>query len=341
MDIQQAIAKVIEGKSLGRADMADVMRLIMTGAATQAQIGGFLIALRMKGESVTEITGAAQVMRELATSVIIDDHHLVDIVGTGGDASSIFNVSTASSMVVAAAGGRVAKHGNRSVSSKSGAADLLEAAGVRLDLAPEQIVRCVRELGVGFMFAVNHHSAMKHAIGPRKELGVRTIFNILGPLTNPAGVKKQLLGVYSKELQMPVAEVLRELGSDHVLVVHSEDGLDEISIADTTSVVELNNGQIDQYTIEPELFGIERSSLDSLVVEDASGSLELVKAALTGKHAIAGDMLALNSGAALYAADISDSLQQGVVIAQDVIGSGLAWEKLQTLVEFTQLMKQT
>jgi anthranilate phosphoribosyltransferase len=191
------------------------------------------------------------------------------------------------------------------------------------------------------MFAVNHHSAMKHAIGPRKELGVRTIFNILGPLTNPAGVKKQLLGVYSKELQMPVAEVLRELGSDHVLVVHSEDGLDEISIADTTSVVELNNGQIDQYTIEPELFGIERSSLDSLVVEDASGSLELVKAALTGKHAIAGDMLALNSGAALYAADISDSLQQGVVIAQDVIGSGLAWEKLQTLVEFTQLMKQT
>lgn len=339
MNIQQAIASVIDGQSLGRAEMAEVMRLVMGGDASDAQIGGFLVALRMKGEAVTEITGAAEVMRELATPVEIDDPNLVDIVGTGGDASSIFNVSTASAMVVAAAGGKVAKHGNRSVSSKSGAADLLEAAGVNLDLSPEQIVCCVQELGVGFMFAVNHHSAMRHAIGPRKELAARTIFNILGPLTNPAGVKKQLLGVYSGDLLMPVAEVLRELGSEHVLVVYSEDGLDEISIAASTRVVELHNGDIKEYSIEPEQFGISKAPLDCLVVEDAQGSLELIKLALTGKHPVAGNMLALNSGAALYVADVAGSLEQGVERALDIIGSGTAWEKLNTLAEFTQLMK--
>jgi len=339
MDIQQAIAKVIEGQSLDRAEMANVMRMVMGGSATDAQIGGFLVALRMKGESVAEITGAAEVMRELATPVVIDHPNLVDIVGTGGDGSSIFNVSTASSMIVAAAGGKVAKHGNRSVSSKSGAADLLEAAGVNLDINPEQIVRCVNELGVGFMFAVNHHSAMKHAIGPRKELATRTIFNILGPLTNPAGAKKQLLGVYSKDLLRPVAEVLRDLGSEHVLVVHSEDGLDEISIADKTHIVELHNGDIREYSVEPQQFGMQRQSLESLVVENAQQSLALVKLALTGNHPIAGNMLALNAGAALYAADVAGNLQQGVEQALDIIGSGTAWEKLNTLAEFTQLMK--
>lgn len=339
MDIQQAIANVIDGQSLSRADMTDVMQLIMTGGASEAQIGGFLVALRMKGESVAEIAGAAAVMRELATPVEIDHPNLVDIVGTGGDGSSIFNVSTASSMIVAAAGGKVAKHGNRSVSSKSGAADLLETAGVNLDLSPAQIVRCVEELGVGFMFAVNHHSAMKHAIGPRKELATRTIFNILGPLTNPAGAKKQLLGVYSKDLLRPVAEVLRDLGSEHVLVVHSADGLDEISIADSTNIVELHRGDIREYTVEPEQFGMQKESLDSLVVADAQQSLELVKSALTGNHSIAGNMLALNAGAALYAADVVDSLEQGVEQALDIIGSGTAWEKLNILAEFTQLMK--
>ena len=339
MDIQQAIGQVIEKQSLSREEMADVMQVIMTGGATDAQIGGFLVALRMKGETVAEIAGAAQVMRELATGVQLDDPHLVDIVGTGGDGASIFNVSTASSMIVAAAGGKVAKHGNRSVSSKSGAADLLEAAGVQLDLSPEEIARCVNELGVGFMFALNHHSAMKHAIGPRKELAARTVFNILGPLTNPAGTKKQLLGVYSKELMRPLAEVLRDLGSEHVLVVHSDDGLDEISIAAATSVVELNAGDISEYTITPEQFGLQRATLDSLVVADAAASLALIRAALTGQHNVAGDMLALNAGAALYAADVANSLEEGVSMAQDIIASDLAWEKLQTLADFTQLMK--
>ena len=234
MTIQQAIARIVEGQSLTTEEMKAVMHQIMTGAATDAQIAGLLIGLRMKGETVAEIAGAAAVMRELATPVSVQGEHLVDIVGTGGDGAGIFNVSTASAFVVAAAGGKVAKHGNRSVSSKSGAADLLEAAGVRLDLSPEQVARCIDSVGVGFMFAVNHHSAMKYAIGPRKELAVRTLYNLLGPVTNPAGVPNQLLGVYSQHWVRPIAEVLKDLGSRHVLVVHSADGLDEISIAAPT-----------------------------------------------------------------------------------------------------------
>ena len=339
MNIKRAIASVIDGHSLIRTDMAKVMKLIMTGGASEAQIGGFLVALRMKGESVAEITGAAEVMRELAVHVDIEHSNLVDIVGTGGDGSSIFNVSTASAMIVAAAGGKVAKHGNRSVSSKSGAADLLEAAGVNLNLSPKQIVRCIDELGVGFMFAINHHSAMRYAIGPRKDLATRTIFNILGPLTNPAGAKKQLLGVYSKDLLRPVAEVLHALGSEHVLVVHSQDGLDEISIADKTYVVELYNDEIREYAIEPEQFGMQKKSLDSLVVDNALQSLELVKLGLTGNHTAASTMLALNAGGALYAADVVSNLEQGVEQALDIIGSGMAWEKLNILAEFTQLME--
>ncbi|MFT5481874.1 MAG: anthranilate phosphoribosyltransferase [Halieaceae bacterium] len=340
MDIQVAISQVVEGRSLTTDDMATVMRQIMTGAAQDAQIGGLLVALRMKGEAVSEIAGAAKVMRELATGVKVEGEHLVDIVGTGGDGSCIFNVSTASSMVVAAAGGKVAKHGNRSVSSSSGAADLLEAAGVRIDLNSEEVARCVDELGVGFMFAVNHHSAAKYAAGPRKALGIRTLFNVLGPITNPAGVKRQLLGVYSAELQRPIAEVLRELGSDHVLVVHANDGLDEISIAAETRVVELHRGEIKEYSVTPEQFGMERSALDSLVVDNAKESLAVIKLALTGGHPVAANMLALNAGAALYAADVSSNLGEGVALAQDVIASGLGWEKLRMLAQFTQLLKE-
>ena len=236
----QAIEQVINRHDLTSEEMTAVMRRIMTGGATQAQIGGFLIGLRMKGESIIEIAAAASVMRELAAGVDIGGlDHTVDIVGTGGDSSGTFNVSTASMFVAAAAGCHVAKHGNRSVSSKSGSADALEAAGIRLDLTPAQVAECVREVGVGFMFAPGHHSAMKHAIGPRREMGVRTIFNILGPLTNPAGVPNQLLGVFSEELIEPLAQVLQKLGSRHVMVVHSRDGLDEISIADKTEVAEL------------------------------------------------------------------------------------------------------
>jgi anthranilate phosphoribosyltransferase len=340
MDIQAAIAEVIEGRSLSTEQMISVMRMIMTGEASDAQIAGFLVALRMKGETVDEITGAATVMRELATGVKVSGDHLVDIVGTGGDGASIFNVSTASTFVVAAAGGQVAKHGNRSVSSKSGAADLLEAAGVRLDLSPQQVARCVESVGVGFMFAQNHHSAMRHAIGPRKELATRTIFNLLGPITNPAGVANQLLGVFSRQWVRPIAEVLLDLGSNHVLVVHSADGLDEISVGSETFVAELKNGEITQYTITPEQFGIERSNLSGLKVAGAEQSLALIKSLLKGDEGPASDIVALNAGAAIYAAGIAQSLEEGVKIAQDVLASGVASEKLNELAEVSQMMKK-
>lgn len=340
MNIQTAIADVIDGRSLATEQMVAVMRQIMTGECTDAQIAGFLVALRIKGETVEEITGAAKVMRELATPVIVSGDHLVDIVGTGGDGSSIFNVSTASTFVVAAAGGQVAKHGNRSVSSKSGAADLLEAAGVRLDLNPEQVARCVESVGVGFMFALNHHSAMRHAIGPRKELATRTVFNLLGPITNPAGVKNQLLGVYSKQWVRPIAEVLRDLGSDHILVVHSADGLDEISVASETYIAELKAGEITEYTITPEQFGIQRGNLSDLKVDGAQASLALIKSLLSGEESSAADIVALNAGAAIYVAGIASSLEQGITMAQDVLASGTGAEKLQELAQVTQTMKE-
>lgn len=340
MNIQKAIASVIEGQSLNTEDMIAVMRQIMTGECTDAQIAGFLVALRSKGETVEEITGAATVMRELATGVSVSGDHLVDIVGTGGDGISTFNISTASTFVVAAAGGKVAKHGNRSVSSKSGAADLLEAAGVRLDLSAEEVARCVDAVGVGFMFALNHHSAMKHAIGPRKELATRTVFNLLGPITNPAGVPNQLLGVFSKQWVRPIAEVLKDLGSEHILVVHSADGLDEISIADKTFVAELKDGEITEYTISPEQFGMQRSSLTDLKVADAAESLSVIQSLLSGTDGGASDIVALNAGAAIYAANIASSLEEGVKIAQDVLASGTAGEKLKELAQVTQMMKE-
>ena len=333
MDIQQAIASILERRDLDSSEMRAVMQQIMTGGATAAQIGGFLVGLRMKGESVAEITGAAQVMRELATPVAITGEFLVDIVG-------IFNVSTASSFAAAAAGARVAKHGNRSVSSKSGSADLLECAGVQLDLSPEQVALCVDEVGIGFMFAVNHHSAMKHAIGPRRELGVRTVFNLLGPLTNPARVPNMLLGVYDRHWLKPVAEVMRELGARHVLVVHAEDGLDEISIAADTLVAELKDGEIVEYGIGPEDFGLQRGSLDSLKVKDAKDSLDMVKSALSKKGGVASDMVALNAGAALYVAGVTADLTEGISLAQDALGSGLARAKMDDLAAFTRCLKE-
>lgn len=339
MDIKSAINTLIEGRSLTREQMVAVMREIMTGGCTDAQIAGFLVALRMKGETVDEIAGGAAVMRELMTPVEAGGEHLVDIVGTGGDGAGIFNVSTASSFVAAAAGAQVAKHGNRSVSSNSGAADLLEAAGVQLDLDAGQVARCIEGVGVGFMFAPNHHIAMKYAIGPRKELGARTLFNLLGPLTNPAGVKNQLLGVFSQHWLRPIAETLRGLGSDHVLVVHSADGLDEISIAAETTVVELKQGEISEYTIAPEQFGIERSSLDTVKVSGPQESLRLILGLLKGEEGPAADMVALNAGAAIYAANVADSLQQGVSMAQDILASGAGAEKLNELAQTTQAMK--
>lgn len=345
MNIREALAHVVQRLDLSTEQMRDVIRDIMTGQCTDAQIGAFLIALRMKSESIDEIVGAATVMRELADPVDIRDvPQLVDIVGTGGDGANIFNVSTAAAFVIAAAGGKVAKHGNRAASSKSGSADLLEAAGIRLDLNPEQVARCVRHVGVGFMFAVNHHSAMKYAIGPRREIGMRTLYNILGPLTNPAGVKRHMIGVFNKELCRPLAEVLGRLGSEHAVVVHAQDGLDEISIASPTHVAELRGGEISEYRIQPEDFGVTSQSLIGLQVESAEQSLLLVMDALgkrRGQYAAkAADMVALNAGAALYAAGIASHLRQGVDMAQDAIYSGLAREKIEELRDFTQAMKQ-
>lgn len=337
MDIQQAIARVIDRHDLSGDEMTAVMRAIMTGGATPAQIGGFLVGLRMKGESVVEIAAAAGVMRELAAGVDISGlDHTVDIVGTGGDASGTFNVSTASMFVAAAAGCHVAKHGNRSVSSKSGSADALESAGLRLDLSPDQVAQCVREIGVGFMFAPGHHSAMKHAIGPRKEMAVRTVFNVLGPLTNPAGVPNQLLGVFSDELLEPLAEVLRKLGSRHVMVVHSVDGLDEISVSDKTEVAELKGGSVRRFSIQPEDFGITRSSLDALKAADPQDSVKTIIAVLDNQPGPARDIVTLNAGAAIYVAGLADTLQDGVKKADAAIASGEARNRLDRLVVLTQ-----
>jgi anthranilate phosphoribosyltransferase len=285
-------------------------------------------------------------MRELATKVEVAGDHLVDIVGTGGDGARLFNVSTASTFVAAAAGCQVAKHGNRSVSSSSGAADVLEAADVRLDISAEQVAHCVEQVGVGFMFAQNHHGAMKHAIGPRKELGTRTLFNVLGPITNPAGVKNQLLGVYSRDLVRPIADVLNTLGSHHVMVVHSADGLDEISIAGETYVAELKNGEVTEYTVSPAQVGIEITSIDDLSVADAAESLQLIKSVLgktngqfSAREQAAADIIAINAGAAIYVAGCAADWQQGVVMAQDIIASGTALEKMKELADFTSLLK--
>ena len=339
MNMQEAIDAVVKRQDLSQENMIEVMQLIMTGDATPAQIGGFLVGLRMKGETVDEVVGAVTVMRKLATGVEYQHEHMVDTCGTGGDGSNLFNVSTASAFVVAAAGGKVAKHGNRSASSSSGSADVLEQAGVKLGITPEQVQRCVAELGVGFMFAQAHHGAMKHAIGPRKEMKTRTIFNMLGPMTNPAGAKKQVIGVFSKEVQHLMANTLKNLGSEHVLLIHSDDHLDEISIAADTTIVELNNGEITEYTIKPEEFGIARRSLDGLQVNNAEQSLALIQAAL-GKDSDevsdkARDIISLNAGAAIYAADLAPDLATGVTMAQDAIGSGQALAKLNDLVSFT------
>jgi len=336
MDMQRAIQTVVDRVDLSMAEMSTVMRLIMTGEATPAQIGGFLIGLRMKGETVEEVTAAASVMRDLAAPVQVDKDHLVDIVGTGGDSSHTFNVSTASCFVLAAAGGRVAKHGNRSVSSSSGSADVLEAAGVKLELGPDQVARCIDELGVGFMFAPMHHSAMKHAIGPRKEMGVRTIFNVLGPLTNPAGAPNQLLGVYAGEWVEPLAEVLKQLGSRHVMVVHSEDGLDEISIGAPTQVAELKDGVIRNYRIAPEDFGLQRSSLEALKVGTAQESLNMILSVFTDTAGPARDIIQLNAGAAIYVAGLTETLEAGIARAGEVIASGEARARLDALVNLSQ-----
>lgn len=340
MDIKQALAAVVDRTDLTIDDMQTVMQQIMSGQATDAQIGGLLIGLRMKGETVDEITAAASVMRSLAVPVTIKAKNAVDIVGTGGDSANLFNVSSACSFVVAAAGGHVAKHGNRSVSSSSGSADLLEAAGVNLELTPEKIALCIDEVGVGFMFAPQHHSAMKYAIGPRKEMSLRTIFNVLGPLTNPASVKHYLLGVFDKSLCRPLAEALQALGAKHVLVVHAAEGLDEISLAGETYVAELINDEVTEYSIFPEDAGLKRQALTGLQVGNSAESLALIKAAFSGENKQAIDMIALNAGAALYASDQAATIKEGVAMAKGVMLNGSAANKMAELVAFSQGLKE-
>jgi anthranilate phosphoribosyltransferase len=335
MDIQTAIKTVISGQNIDEQDMTRVMKQIMTGECTPAQIGGFLVGLRMKGESVEEITAAAKVMRELSTRVTVDAKHLVDTCGTGGDASGSFNISTASAIVAAAAGAQVAKHGNRSVSSKSGSADVLEAAGVNLDIDPQQVAACIEEVGVGFMFAQKHHSAMRHAIGPRKEMAVRTIFNVLGPLTNPAGAPNQVIGVFSGDLVEPLAHVLNQLGSRHVMVVHAEDGMDEISISSKTSVAELKDGEVTCYSISPADFGIDVADSSALRVDSVEQSLAMIQSVLANNAGPALDIVVMNAGAAIYVSGVAGSLEEGMQKARSAIAEAKASTVLAALVAKT------
>ncbi|MDA8659996.1 anthranilate phosphoribosyltransferase [Luminiphilus sp.] len=343
MNIKQALNQLAEGQSLSRDEMRAVMTEVMTGAATPAQIGALLMALRIRGETIDEIVGAAEVMRGLVTRVQVPQEHLVDLVGTGGDGANLFNVSTAASFVVAAAGGRVAKHGNRSVSSSSGSSDVLEILGVPLDLSPAHIANSIETVGLGFMFAPAHHSAMKHAVGPRKDLGMRTLFNILGPLTNPAHVERQVLGVFSPNLCQSIAESLSKLGTKHALVVSSADGLDEISIAAPTAVWEMRDGVVERFQIDPNDYGHGHKDLTGLGVNSAQESAELIKSALSLMSGEAAErarsMMALNAGAAIYVSGVAATLKAGIAAADEAIGSGAALDKLDTFVSFTQQLR--
>ena len=335
MNYSALLSQLIARQDLSREDMLDLMRAVMTGELTPAQIAGAIIALRCKGETVTELAAAATVMRELSTKVPLGGvEHLVDTCGTGGDGAHTFNISTAAAFTAAAGGARVAKHGGRSVSSKSGSADVLEALGINVNLPPERVAEAVKTLGVGFMFAPNHHSAMKHAAPVRRELGVRTLFNLLGPMTNPAGAPNQVIGVFSRELTRPLAEVLRELGSRHVMVVHAADGMDELSLAGESYVAELKEGRILEYTVTPEQFGLGRCASDVFAVDGVEASKARLAKALEGATCAERDIVALNAGAALYVSGVATSLAEGVARATEAISSGAAKAKLAALAAF-------
>lgn len=336
--LRDALARLADGRDLSRSEARDVFAEVMSGAATPAQLGGILMALRVKGETAEEVAGAAEAMRAVSTRVEVDAPYLVDTCGTGGSGNAkLFNVSTAAAFVAAAAGARVAKHGNRKMSSASGSADVLEAAGVNLRLSPVQVARCIREIGVGFLFAQAHHSAMRHAAPVRQELGVRTVMNVLGPLTNPAGARRQVLGVFSPLWQRRIAEVQALLGAEHVLVVHA-DGLDEIALDGPSSVIELRAGQISEYQVRPEDFGIRTRGVGALRADSPAASLVLLRQSLREPDSDAADLVALNAGAAIYASGVATSLPNGVAMAQDAIAAGLANERFEELVRVTSLM---
>jgi anthranilate phosphoribosyltransferase len=340
MTPQEALARVIEHREIFHEEMLDVMRQIMSGEVSPVMIAAIVVGLRVKKETVGEIAAAAQVMRDFSTKVpVSNDERLLDTCGTGGDGAQTFNISTAAAFVAAAAGARVAKHGGRSVSSKSGSADVLESLGANLDVTPEQVAQCIEQIGVGFMFAPSHHSAMKHAAPVRRELGVRTIFNILGPLTNPAGAPNQLMGVFHRDLVGIQARVLQRLGSRHVMVVHGEDGLDEISPCGETLVAELKDDEVREFRLHPAQVGIKEIKLAEIQADDPAVAKGMLLDALTGKSSAARDVVALNAGAAIYTAGVVDSHEAGVRRSLEVISNGAAMEKLDEFVAFTQELK--
>ena len=338
MAIKEAIVKIVEGGTLSESEAAAAMVDIVEGVATPAQIGAFATALRMKGETVDEITGLARVMRDYSTRVHLEGD-VADLVGTGGDASNSFNISTVSSMVVAAAGGRVAKHGNRGITSGCGSADILKALDVAIDLSAENVAACVNEAGFGFMFAPAFHPSLKHAGAPRSEIGVRTVFNILGPLTNPAGARRQLTGVADASLGENLARVLALLGAEHAMVVHGQDGLDEISVCAPTEIHEARGGQVRSYTIEPEQFGIRRWTTDAVRGGTVEANVRVANSVLDGERGPSRDVVLLNTGAAMYIAGLADSIQAGIALAADELDSGRAREKVDEVAAISQQVK--
>ena len=339
MKISDALQLLTNGEHLSTHQARAVFDQIMSGDASPAHIAAILASLRTKGEEIQEITGAALAMRDASVKVDVDVEYLVDTCGTGGSGThKLFNVSTAAAIVAAAGGAHVAKHGNRAASSKSGSADVLEAAGANIDLTAEQVGRCITEVGLGFLFAMSHHPAMRYAGPVRKELAIRTIFNLLGPLTNPASAKRQVLGVFERDLQRPIARVAEQLGIEHVLVVHA-DGLDELSVGGASQVVELHNGHIDEYTIEPADFGLEEHDVSPLRCDSPAGSLALIQSALSDDdNQAASDLVAINAGAALYVSGVAGSMANGVAMAQDLIITGQAAEKFKEFIAITKAM---
>ncbi len=336
MKPQDALKRIIDHREIFHDEMVSLMHQIMSGEVSPVMIAAIIAGLRVKKETIGEIAAAAQVMRELSTHVdVFDDDHLVDTCGTGGDGAHSFNISTASAFVAAAAGAKIAKHGGRSVSSQCGSADVLEALGVNINLTPEQTARCINEVGFGFMFAPNYHIAMKHAAPVRKELGIRTLFNILGPLTNPAGARQQVMGVFHSDLVGIQARVLQRLGSRRVLVIHGEDGLDEITLTGNTLVAELKDGEVQEYTIHPRQFGLGTASLQDISVTNVEESRVMLLSVLANQPGAARDIVLLNAGAAIYVAGLSDTLGSGVKRAAEVIASGAAQNKLQQLIQIS------
>jgi len=336
MGFKETLGQLLERQDLTHEAMLGVMHQVMGGELTQAQIAAFLIALRAKGETVDEIAAAAMVMRELSIKVDIQDKaHLIDTCGTGGDGIQTFNVSTVSAFVAAASGAKVAKHGGRSVSSACGSADVLEALGVNVNQTPQQVAASVNEIGIGFMFAPNHHSAMKHAAPVRRELGVRTLFNLLGPMTNPANAHRQVMGVFDQSLTTKLAKVLQQLGSEHVLVVHGADGMDEISFTGDTFVAELKNGQVTEYLINPAQWGLGLHDVKDIQIQNAEESKAMILAVLNGKPGAARDIVLLNAGAAIYVSGLVDTMQAGIEKAAAVIDSGAALQKLHQLISYS------